>query len=115
MTIFGAALGAGSAFMAVRFLAEGTLHLAWPAAFAGYVAVMAAFLAFILGFCRNRRWTAAQRFALAAGGVAAYGWAGFAIDISLHGTASLPAHVGLVVVFAALTLFAGRRSARVTG
>jgi hypothetical protein len=110
--IFGAAVAAGSAFMAVRFLADGTLHLSGTATTAGYGLVLAAFLAFILGWCRGRRWSALQRFALAAGGVAAYGWAGFPIDISLHGTGSIPAHIALAAAIGVLTVYAGRRSAR---
>lgn len=110
--LFGATLAAGSAFMLVELTGQKTLNLPWPGVLLAFAAVLSAYLVYILKRGRNQRWTPLQRFAFAAGGVATYGWVGFPIEISLHGTSSLPGHVILAVAILALLILAGRRSAR---
>ncbi len=105
-------LAGGSALMLIQHMGAAQWHWSWPVCVMAAVAVEAAFIAFMALFTRGRTWTGLQRWALMAGGLGTYVWAGFGTDASLHGEADIAAHGVIAAVFVLIALFAGWRAWR---
>ncbi len=110
LVLFAVPMVLGSAFILSEYAAQGIKDLPAGVAAGALFGLEALMLLFMAVFTRGRAWTDVQRFALMAGGLSVYIWCGFKTDMTLHGTADLPAHAALAAVFVALTLFAGWRA-----
>ncbi|MDB5439191.1 MAG: hypothetical protein JWM33_1618 [Caulobacteraceae bacterium] len=109
--IFILAMLAGSATMACRYFAP-AWHWPWPLCVAAQLIIGALFLIFAR---RVRRWTDRQSLALVLGGLAVYGAFGFLTDLTLHGTAVLLPHLGIVALFMVIAVIAAWQTLRVRG
>lgn len=116
IVLFVASLVAGSLFMQVEYSAITQLHWNWMATALVQVAIVAAFVSFIVA-SRIRTWSVSRYFALAAGAFVVYVWKGFETDLLLHGSGDLAGHSVIAVIGCALLAFVGIkvRAARVPG
>lgn len=97
----------GSALQLVQHASQGGLRWPWQMCVAAVLGIEVLFVACLALFAAGRVWSDAQRFALMAGGLWVYIWAGFGTDASLHGVAGLPVHAVIAGAFVALCLYAG--------
>lgn len=102
-----AALLGGSAFMLAN--SQGKERLPWPATTLLEVAVAAALIAFFAWTNAGRRWTAAQSWSAAIGGILCYVWLGYVVDRGLHGSGHALSHSIFVVAALLAAAWAGLR------
>lgn len=100
-------LVSGSAFVLAN--SQGKAHLHWPATTLLEVAVAAALIAFFAWANAGKRWTPAQTWSAAAGGMLCYVWLGYSVDRGLHGPGHALSHSIFVVVAALVAGWAGLR------
>ena len=106
VVLFFASLVAGSLFMQLEYSAITTLHWKWIATVLVQIAIVTAFIAFIVA-ARIRSWSASQFFALAAGAFVVYVWKGFETDLLLHGSGDLAGHSVIAVIGSTLLAVIG--------
>jgi len=100
---------AGSVLMLASRKAQSEWHLGWQAVVALELAVLAAFVGFVVAQTRTGRWSESRRFALPAGAFLVYAWIGFLTDINLHGKADLVGHTILAALLCVALVAIGMR------
>jgi FtsH-binding integral membrane protein len=103
---FFASFVAGSLFMQLEYSASSQLHWPWIVTVSTQLVLVVAFVIAM----RRRGWSAAQRFALAAGAFLVYAWKGFETDWLLHGRGDLAGHAVIAVIGCAALAFVGLRA-----
>lgn len=98
----------GSAFVLAN--SQGKAHLPWPATTLLELAVAGALIAFFAWANDGRRWTAAQSWAAATGGMLCYVWLGYSVDRGLHGPGHALSHSTFVVAALMIAAWAGLRA-----
>jgi hypothetical protein len=97
----------GSAFVLAN--SQGKARLPWPATALLEVAVAAALVGFFAWANAGRRWTAAQTWSAATGGMLCYAWLGYTVDRGLHGPGHAASHSVFVVAALLVAAWAGLR------
>jgi len=102
-----ATLLGGSAFVLAN--SQGKARLPWPATALLELAVAAALVGLFAWANAGRRWTAAQTWSAATGGVLCYVWLGYSVDRGLHGPGHAGSHSIFVIVAVLVAVWAGIR------
>src|SRR5438552_7365147 len=97
----------GSTFVLAN--SQGKAHLPWPATALLELAIAAAILGFFAWANARKRWTAAQTWSAATGGMLCYAWLGYTVDRGLHGPGHAASHSIFVVVAVLAAAWAGLR------
>src|SRR5947209_10373746 len=97
----------GSAFVLAN--SQGKPHLPWLSSALAELAVAAALVGFFAWANAGRRWTAAQSWSAATGGMLCYAWLGYTVDRGLHGPGHAASHSIFVIAALLVAAWAGLR------